>query len=100
MNLESFDAQLFSWKTWREEGPLSMQFSEVVLNVQVGEFAPGTEFPAAFILGDRSVLVLIDKDEKEHAFNLKLAVGDPIDVSEIMPPEAHDGDACDCGHDH
>jgi hypothetical protein len=60
MDRPSFDQQLFTWDKYHPEGPMSMQFSKVELKVPVGEFVVGTKFPFDFLLGDVSVLVLID----------------------------------------
>jgi hypothetical protein len=90
--LPTLDAQLFDWEEWNDEGPLSMQFSGVTLKVQVGEFAVGTKFPFAFILGERSLLVLIDEKQEEHGFKLNLSVGEKVDPSE--GDHCHDG-CCD-----
>ena len=84
--LPALDSQLFDWEGWNDEGPLSMQFAGVTLKVAVGEFTAGTKFPFAFILGEHSLLVLIDEDKKEHGFRLNLSVGERVD-----PPEhCHD----------
>jgi hypothetical protein len=93
----SLDNQLFTWKSWADEGPLSMQFNEVTLKVAVGEYPVGTQFPAAFILGDMSLLVLIDEDQEEHGFRLNLTVGEKVDPSELKHDHA---DGCGCGHEH
>jgi hypothetical protein len=88
----SLDGQLFTWEDWHEEGPLSMQFNEVTLKVAIGEWPAGTKFPAAFILGETSLLVLIDENQEEHGFKLNLSVGEKVD-----PPECHDEG---CTHHH
>jgi hypothetical protein len=98
MDFESFDSQLFTWESWAQEGPLSMQFSNVELKVPVGEFPVGTKFPHALLLGDQSILILIDEKEEVYAFNLNLSVGDKVDTSKLM--EHNHEDSCDCGHDH
>lgn len=88
----SLDGQLFTWKDWHDEGPLSMQFNEVTLTVAIGEFPAGTVFPAVFLLGESSLLVLIDEDNKEHGFRLNLTVGEAVE-----PPECTDEE---CTHHH
>lgn len=95
MDRPSFDNQLFTWEDWGSDGPMDMQFSNVTLNVQVGDFPAGTKFPFALILGSVSLLVLIDENHEEHGFDLKVAVGEKVD-----PPEHAHEDNCDCGHDH
>ncbi len=92
---DSFDSQLFSWESWSPEGPMSMQFSDVTLKVQVGDFAEGTKFPFAFILGEMSLLVLVDEQQEEHPFRLGLSVGAKVDTSELQH-----SDGCGCGHEH
>lgn len=92
--LPTLDGQLFSWEEWNDEGPLSMQFSGVTLKVQVGDFAVGTKFPFAFILGERSLLVLIDEQQEEHGFRLNLSVGEKVEPSE---DHCHDEG---CTHHH
>ena len=94
-DLPTLDGQLFEWKEWNDEGPLSMQFSDVVLKVQVGDFPAGTKFPFAFILGERSLLVLIDDQQEEHGFKLNLTVGEAVEPSE--EDHCHDEG---CTHHH
>lgn len=89
----SLENQIFTWENWSEEGPMSMQFANVELTVPVGDFPAGTKFPFAFILGDDSLLVLVDDQDQEHTFDLKVSVGDKVDVPEHA-------DSCDCGHEH
>lgn len=95
MERDSFDQQLFTWEHWADEGPLSMQYTNVELKVPVGEFSMGTKFPFAFILGDASILVLVDDAQEEHAFDLKLSVGEKVD-----PPVAECGPECHHDHSH
>lgn len=92
---ESFDSQLFTWESWAPEGPMSMQFMNVTLKAQVGDYQVGTKFPFAFILGEMSLLVLVDDQQEEHAFRLGLNVGTKVDPSELQH-----GDNCSCGHEH
>lgn len=91
---EPLENQIFSWEGWDDEGPMAMQFSDVELKVQVGDFPAGTKFPHAFLLGESSILAFYDEDGNEHAFDLKLSVG-----SKIEGP-LHDHDHCGCGHEH
>lgn len=91
---EPLENQIFSWEEWNEEGPMAMQYGDVELKVQVGEFPAGTKFPAAFLLGEQSLLVLIDDKQEEHGFALKLSVG------EAVQPDVHEHDHCGCGHEH
>lgn len=95
MSFTSLDGQLIDWEGWNEEGPFSMQFQGVTLKVDVGEFKAGTKFPFAFILGETSVLVLIDDNQEEHGFHLNVSVG-----AKVEPSELQHGDSCDCGHEH
>jgi len=91
-DLPSLDGQLFEWKDWYEEGPLSMQFVDVTLKVQVGDFPAGTRLPAAFIMGEQSLLVLIDDEHEEHGFRLNVSVGEKVE-----PPTEQCGEGC-CHH--
>jgi hypothetical protein len=105
MARNSFDEQLFTWENWNNEGPLSMQYSNVELKVAVGSYPAGSKFPFAFILGDMSMLVLVDEQHEEHGFDLKLAVGEEVQAEACPVPDAdshgesHD-EECGCGHDH
>lgn len=90
--LPTLDGQLFEWEEWNDEGPMSMQFANVTLKVQVGDFPVGTKFPFAFILGERSLLVLIDEQQEEHGFQLNLTVGEKVDATE--GDHCHEG-CCD-----
>ena len=92
---ETLDSQLFTWEGWDSEGPMSMQFTDVTLKVQVGDYQAGTKFPFAFILGEMSLLVLEDEQQEKHSFRLGLSVGEKVDASEF-----HHDDGCNCGHEH
>jgi hypothetical protein len=96
MEFESLENGLFTWESWAEEGPFSMQFGTVELTVPVGEFPAGTKFPNAIIRGDLSMLILVDDKQEGHAFSLALTVGGKVE----LPVDVHEGDACDCGHNH
>lgn len=89
MDRTSLDNQIFTWGTWDQEGPMSMQFGDVELKVQVGEFPAGTKFPAAFLMGDASLLVLLDDKQQEHAFDLKVNVGERVE-----PEHEECGEGC------
>ena len=94
LDRSSFDTQLFSWSDWAADGPMTMQFSNVELKVPVGSFAAGTKFPLATIMGEASLLVLTDEQEKSYAFDLKINVGAAVDLPQV--------DECgpECQHDH
>ena len=98
MEFESLENNLFTWESWAEEGPFSMQCGTVELTVPVGDFPAGTKFPNAIIRGDLSMLILVDDKQEGHAFSLALSVGGKVELPE--PEQDHEGDACDCGHDH
>lgn len=98
MDRDSLENQIFSWTSWQDEGPLSMGYSDVTLKVPVGEFEAGTKFPAAFLIGESSLLVFVEHDAsgevtKEHVFELVMSVGKRVEIPEHR-------DACDCGHEH
>jgi hypothetical protein len=82
--IQTLDSQLFTWEDWDSEGPMSMQFSNVELKVPVGEFPAGTKFSHAFLLGEASVLVLVDEQGEEHGFHLNLSVGSPVAPDELQ----------------
>ncbi len=90
---ETLDSQLFTWDGWDSEGPMSMQFTDVTLKVQVGDYPVGAKFPFAFLLGEMSLLVLVDDQQEEHAFRLGLSVGEKVDPSELQCQEG-------CTHHH
>lgn len=91
----TFDQQLFSCQGWKPSESGGMEFLEVKLNVAMGQFPVGAEFPLAFILGHHSLLVLVDEQEKEYTFDLKLSVGEELDFSEDCEEDCE----CEC-HDH
>jgi hypothetical protein len=92
--IQTLDNQIFTWEDWDSEGPLSMQFSKVTLKVQVGDYPVGTKFPHAFLLGESSVLVLVDDQDEEHGFRLNLSVGERVE------PEALQCQDEGCTHHH
>jgi hypothetical protein len=90
----AFDQQLFSCQDVRQQFG-GMEFRQVKLNVAVGQFPAGTEFPSAVILGHHSLLILVDEQDKEYVFDLKLTAGEAVDLSEDCDED------CDCEcHDH
>jgi hypothetical protein len=90
MDRTPLENQIFSWDNWNETGPMSMQFMNVELKVRIGEFAAGTKFPFAFILGESSLLLLIDEKNEQHYFALNLTVGERVES-----PEHEHGDFCE-----
>ena len=95
--LPSLDSQLFTWESWANEGPLRMQFMSVTLTTAIGEYPVGAKFPFAVLLGDASLVVLVDEQQEEHAFRLNLSVGEKADISEF---QAEHAEGCGCGHEH
>lgn len=90
MDRASLENQLFFWQDWDElDSSMSMQFYDVELKVAVGDFPIGTKFPSAYILGDNSLLVLTDNNDKQFSFALNISVGEAVE------PEVYEG--CGCG---
>ena len=105
-DISSLDQRLFTAEAWRPAagGCLNAEFKGLTLKTKLGEFEAGTKFPFGMILGDASVLVLVDEANKEHGFSLSLSVGDTVDLEQLKADlfsgaEAED-EACDCGHEH
>src|SRR5271166_4755567 len=98
MERETIESQLFSWETWDSNGPGDLQFGDVTLKVQIGEFPVGAKLPAAFWVGTAALLILMDTQDQEHVFELKISVGARVDAAEF----ARDACApdCGCGHEH
>jgi hypothetical protein len=95
MDRVSFENQIFTWSEWAQhEGPLSLQFKDVVLTVPVGDFPVGTKFPYAILVGDGSLLVLVDDQKQEFLFDLKLTVGEAVEIPQ--EGDCHEG----CSHHH
>jgi hypothetical protein len=92
MDRQSFDQQLFSSRSGTAAGG-GMEFYDIVLKVQVGQFPVGTRFPLAFISGFQSMIVLVDEQDQEYAFDLKLSVGEALDFS--AEEECDDDCICD-----
>ena len=78
---------------------LGAQFKDITLTAKVGEFEVGHKFAFAILVGDASLLILIDEDKTEHAFRLNVSVGEAIDMDELHGSDGHD-ESCDCGHEH
>jgi len=95
MDRQPLEQQIFTWENWQDMGPSNLQFMDVELIAPVGDFPVGTKFPAAFFLGEASLLVLIDDKEEEHAFELKVTTGE-----RVQPPVHSHEDSCGCGHEH
>lgn len=77
---QSIENSLFDWEGWDENGPMDLQFHNVVLKVPIGEFPIGTQFDCAFISGENSILQLYEDSNggKIHEFELKFSVGSKI----------------------
>lgn len=95
MERDTLEHQLFTWEGWDQMDTADLQFHDVTLLVQVGEHVAGTKFPAAYLLGSQSMLVLMDDKDEEFAYNLKVSIGDRLPA-----PEPHEHEACGCGHEH
>lgn len=93
-SFSALDEQLFTAGAWRPAGGLSAEFKDVELKVQVGDFPAGSKFPFAALVGDASVLVLVDEDKKEHGFRLSVAVGEKVDVESLHCDDEN------CTHQH
>lgn len=93
-NFTALDEQLFTAGAWRPAGGLSAEFKDVVLKVQVGEFPAGSKFPFAALVGDASILVLVDEDKKEHGFRLGVSVGESVDTADLHCDDEN------CTHHH
>lgn len=78
MERDTLEQQLFSWEGWDDNGIMCPQFYNVVLKVPIGSFPVGHKFPVAFFNGDTSVISFMDENDKEHAFELLLSVGNPV----------------------
>lgn len=73
------EGQIFDWSDgWDELDTAVLLFYTVVLRVPVGKFEAGTKFASAIMDCQKSMLVLIEKDETEHKFRLNLTVGEEI----------------------
>lgn len=97
MERDTLEHQFFTWEGWDEMQTGDLQFHDVTLIAQVGEHPVGTKFPAAFFIGSQSMLVLMDEQDEEFAYDLKISVGE-----RLAKPEAHQhtDDSCGCGHEH
>jgi len=93
MDRDTLEHQLFAWENWDEVNTGDLQFYDVTLVSQVGEYPVGTKFPAAFFLNSQSLLVLVDDKNQEHAYPIVITLGPKVE------PHSQ-ADACDCGHDH
>jgi hypothetical protein len=78
MERNTLEQQLFLWVTWDEMDQCDLLFYDITLLVPVGEFPVGTKFESAVWLLSQSLLCLMDQDGTEHAFELKVSVGDKV----------------------
>ena len=97
----ALDEQLFHSEQFAplHGAALGAQFKDITLKTKVGDFEVGHKFAFAVLVGDASILVLIDEDKTEHAFRLNVSVGDPVDVAELQGSEEHEHGP-GCSHDH
>lgn len=97
MERKTLEQQLFTWEGW-DEGVNTgdLQFMNVELVTQVGEFPAGTKFPRAYFAETGSFIVFIDEKQQDHIYDLTLTAGRKL-TREDFPEH---GDDCDCGHDH
>ncbi len=94
---DTLDGQVFESEAWHPMQGLNAQFKDVTLKVQVGDFPAGTKFPYAVLIGDSSILVLVDEKKEEHGFRLSVSVGERVKPEELQ--QDHD-ENCGCGHTH
>ena len=79
---------------------IGAQFRDITLTSKVGDFEVGHKFAFAVLVGDASLLVLIDEDKTEHAFRLNVSVGEPVDITELRGSEEEHEHGPGCSHDH
>jgi hypothetical protein len=85
--------QLFTWEKWEEVETMSLQFYEVVLKVQIGEFPVGTAFGCAVFDCNANLLQLFDEKKRTcYEFPLVVSVGplsQTVDTQEgiVIPKE-------------
>lgn len=99
----ALDEQLFHSEQFAplHGAALGAQFKDITLTSKVGEFEVGHKFAFAILVGDASLLVLIDEDKTEHAFRLNVNVGEAVDVDELRAQaEADHEHGPGCNHDH
>lgn len=97
----ALDEQIFHSEQFAplQGAALGAQFKDITLKVKVGDFEVGHKFAFAILVGDASLLILIDEDKTEHAFRLNANVGEAVDMAELHASDGHD-ESCDCGHEH
>lgn len=80
--------QLFTWKHWDEVETMSLQFYDVELKVQIGEFPVGTKFGCAVFDCNANLLQLFDEKKRLcYEFPLTVSVGplsNTVDTQEQM----------------
>lgn len=72
--MKSLVEQIFSWDGWEVVGTSILYFN-IELNCPMGSFQKGHKFNSAFVNSEQSILSLIDENDIEYIFNLKLSVG-------------------------
>jgi hypothetical protein len=94
MERDTMEHQLFTWDGWDVMQTGDFQFYDVTLLVQIGEHPVGTKFPAAFLIGTQSMVVLMNDKDEEFAYPIQLSVGE-----RLPPPDPHEHvSSCDCVH--
>lgn len=78
---EALENQLFSWKGWDLIDTVTLNFTGVTLNVDIGDHKKGKHLAAATIDFDEGLLQLFRsgvKDEEPEEYRLILSVGERI----------------------
>jgi hypothetical protein len=89
---------IFSFKTWADLGPGTLEFQDVTLKIPVGEFPAGHQFEAALLAESGSLLAFrsfINEEEKVYAYNCSLTLGTQIPESELNAAASADDDCGD-----
>lgn len=93
MERDTLEHQLFDWEEWDGGDTNMLMFTRVTLKVPIGEWPAGSRFESAVWLGEASILALKDEQGQEHAYEIKVSIGEKLDLV------IHD-ESCGCGHTH
>lgn len=75
---QSIEQQLFINDSWEVVDYLILQYYDVVLKVDIGEFKAGSKFECVYLDFENSLIVLMMPDNSERKFVLKLSVAEEI----------------------
>lgn len=72
--MNTLESQLFDWTDWDELGTGVLQFTDIILNRDIGLFKKGAKFECAIFDMQESTLTLVAEDNTEFTYTLGIYI--------------------------